>query len=107
MPTDLVQQVLGVLIAARLLVEVAGPEIAYTPARPLENVTCHDILLALRAGQGQELATSDEPARAEIYGEFQRILEAERQAAAAVTVLTMVRRSEELALSGSQPVKSQ
>ena len=43
-------------------------------------------LLAMRAGQGQELATRDEPARSEVYGEFHRIQEAERQAAASVTM---------------------
>ena len=63
-PTRLVQQIMQTLMAARLVVEVAGEEMAYAPARPLETITCHDILLALRAGQGQELATRDEPARA-------------------------------------------
>ncbi|MDB6112087.1 MAG: tRNA-processing RNAse, partial [Pedosphaera sp.] len=105
-PSRLVQQVMQVLMAAKLVVEVAGKEIAYAPARPLESVTCHDILLALRAGQGQELATSDDPARTEVFGEFQQILEAERKAASAVTVLMMVDRTEELAALGGRPVKA-
>ena len=88
-PTALLQQLMQVLIASQLVVEVAGKEAAFAPARSLDAITCHDILRALRAGQGQEMATSDEPARAEIYGEFQRILEAERQAASSVTVLAM------------------
>jgi membrane protein len=101
-PSRLVQQLLHVLVTARLVVEVAGNETAYAPARPLDTVTCHDVLTALRAGQGQELATSDEPARAEVYGEFQQILEAERKAASAVTVLAMVGRVEALALSAAR-----
>jgi membrane protein len=90
-PTRLIRQVMQPLLAARLVVETA--ESAFLPARPLERITCHDILLALRASQGQELATCDEPVRAEVYGEFQRILEAERQAASSVTMLALVNRA--------------
>lgn len=93
-PSRLVQQVLQTLAAARLVVEANGAEAAYVPARPLESITCHDILLAMRAGQGQELATRDEPARTEVYGEFHRIEEAERQAASSVTLLALVKRAQ-------------
>jgi membrane protein len=93
-PTRLVQQIMQTLSAARLVTEAVGAEPAYVPARPLETITCHDILLALRASQGQELATRDEPTRVEVYGEFHRIEEAERQAAASVTMLALVNRSQ-------------
>lgn len=96
-PTRLIQQIVQPLQAARLVVEVAGDERAFAPARPLEGINCHDILLALRSGQGQELATRDEPARTGVYGEFERILEAEEKAASSVTVLMMVNRTEKLA----------
>jgi len=99
-PTRLVQKIMHTLLAAGLVVEVVveaeGRETGYSPARPLGNINGHDILLALRAGQGQELATRDDPARMEIYGEFEKILEAERKAASCVTVLTMASRAEEL-----------
>ncbi|MGO8931653.1 MAG: YhjD/YihY/BrkB family envelope integrity protein [Limisphaerales bacterium] len=93
-PTRLVQQIMQTLGAARLVTEAAGAERAYLPARPLENITCHDILLALRATQGQELETRDEPTRSEVYGEFRRIEEAERQAASSVTMLALVNRAQ-------------
>ena len=93
-PTRLVQQIMQTLSAARLVTEAAGAEPAYLPARPLETITCHDILLALRASQGQELATRDEPTRSEVYGEFHRIEEAERHAAASVTMLALVNRAQ-------------
>ncbi len=48
----------------------------------------------MRAGQGQELATRDEPVRREVYGEFNRIQHAEREAAESVTMLTLVNRVE-------------
>lgn len=93
-PTRLIRQLMQVLTAARLVVETAGQEPAFLPARPLETMTCHDILLALRAGQGQELATRDEAGRAEVYGEYQRIQEAERVTAASVTLLALVHRAQ-------------
>jgi membrane protein len=93
-PTRLVQQVLQTLASARLVVETAGDGPAYLPARPLETITCHDVLQALRATHGQELATADEPLRDELYGEFNRIEDAERQAASAVTMLALARRAE-------------
>ena len=93
-PTRLAQQILQTLTSARLVVDTAGLETAYLPARPLENISCHDILQAMRASQGQELATRDEPVRAEVLGEFCRIQEAERQAAASVSMLALVNRAD-------------
>jgi membrane protein len=93
-PTRLVQQVMQTLATARLVAETAGADAAYLPARPLETITCHDILQALRATHGQELATRDEPLRNELYGEFNRIEDAERNAASSVTMLALARRAE-------------
>jgi membrane protein len=92
-PSRLIHQILQTLTSARLAIESAGAEAGYLPARPPEDITCHDILLAMRASQGQELATRDEPARAEVYGEFQRIQEAERRVASSVTLLALVNRT--------------
>jgi membrane protein len=106
-PTRLVQQIIEPLRAARLVVQVAAEEDnAFAPARPLDRINCHDILLALRAGQGQELATRDCPARDGVFGEFERILAAEEQAASSVTVLMMVDRTERLAGTSGQPMKA-
>lgn len=93
-PTRLVQQILQTLAAARLVVEASGPDAAYLPARPLETISCHDVLQALRATHGQELETRDEPIRHELYGEFNRIEDAERKAAESVTMLALARRAE-------------
>jgi DNA-binding IscR family transcriptional regulator len=93
-PTRLIQQIMQTLSAARLAVEAAGLETSYLPARPMEQITCHDILLAMRSTPGQELATRDEPTRTEVYGEYQRIQEAERQAASSVTMLALVDRAQ-------------
>jgi membrane protein len=91
-PSRLTQQVLQTLLAARLVREIAGTEPAYVPARPLEAITAYHVLYAMRAGSGQELSIRDGPVRAEVYGEFARIEEAERQAASSVTLLALVNR---------------
>jgi membrane protein len=93
-PSRLVRQIMHTLGSAQLVANIACPETAYLPARPLEKINCHDILLAMRATHGQELATRDEPSRREVYGEFHRIEEAERQAASSVTLLDLVQRSQ-------------
>jgi membrane protein len=92
-PGRLVQQVLQTLIAAHLVIEIAGTEAAYTPARPLEQINAHHVLQAMRA-RGQELRTREEPVREEVYGEFARIEAAEKQAASSLTMLAMVNRAD-------------
>ena len=93
-PSRLVRQIMQTLAAARLVVETAGAETSYVPGRLMETITCHDILQAIRAAQGQELATRDEPTRSEVYGEFQRIQDAERRAASSVTMLALAHRAQ-------------
>jgi len=93
-PTRLIERVLGTLVLARLVVEVSAEGPAYSPARPLEAINCHHVLLAMRALQGQELVTRDEPVREEVYGEFARIQAAEKTAASSVTMLALVNRAQ-------------
>ncbi|HYG24653.1 MAG TPA: YihY/virulence factor BrkB family protein [Verrucomicrobiae bacterium] len=93
-PSRLIQQVLQTLMAAHLVVELSGEEPRYLPARPLENITAHHVLQAMRATQGQELLTRDEPVRAEVFGEFARIQEAEKDAASKVSLLALASRAE-------------
>ena len=93
-PSKLVQQVLQTLLAAHLVVEIAGTEAGYSPARPLDTINCHHVLLAMRATHGQEPATRDEPVRIEVLGEFARIQAAEREVATSVTMLALVNRAQ-------------
>jgi membrane protein len=93
-PSRLIQQVLRVLLNARLVVEVSNAEPGYAPARPLGDITAHHILMAMRATQGQELVTRDEPVREEVYGEFARIQKAEKEAASQVSMLALVNRAQ-------------
>jgi membrane protein len=100
-PTRLIQKIMHTLCAARLVVETAGGDAAYLPARPLECITCHDVLMAMRAAHGQELTTGDGLGHQEVYGEFNRIQEAERKAGQSVTVLALAHRAMPKQLSTS------
>jgi len=93
-PTRLIQQIMQTLMSAEVVVEASGDEAAYVPARPLEQISAHDLLMAMRASHGQELAGCDEPGRNDVYGEFTRIEEAERAAASSVTLLTLAHRAQ-------------
>jgi membrane protein len=93
-PTKLAQQVLRPLLIANIVVETGGNEPGYAPARPLDTITAHHILHAMRTGGGQELPMRDGPARAEVLGEFAKIEEAERDAASSVNMLALVNRTQ-------------
>ena len=90
----LISQIIQPLLLSKLLVEVATPEPAYCPARPLERISYEDILLTLRVGKGHEPATRAEPARDLVRGAFDAIQEAEQTKAKALTVREMVERAE-------------
>ncbi len=92
-PSQLVSKVIQPLLKSKLLLCVASgvpDEIAYAPARPIDQISYQDILDAIRAGTGQELDTRDEPSRAVVRGKFNEILTAERQVADSITLRTLV-----------------
>ena len=91
-PSRLVNRVLQPLIEARLVLEVSGNDVSYAPAQPLEKITCGDILQTLRAGGGLEVETRAEGARHLVREEFDRIQQAEAEAASSVTLRDLVNR---------------
>jgi membrane protein len=91
-PLRLVSQVMFMLMQSALVLEVAGAENGYAPARPLDQISVRDVLQALRSGQGQDLATCDDPARPVIYQEFEAIEHAWEQAAGALSMDKLVKR---------------
>jgi len=92
-PTRLAGQILQALIQSKLVVEVLDRTTGYAPARPLDQITAHDVLMALRAGQGTDLATADDAARARLRGEFERFYQAEKETAGHVTLQKLVSES--------------
>lgn len=105
-PGRLTQSILRVLAHNGLVTEVAGAESAFMPARPLDTISAHDILYALRSGTstGQGLPIDGAPELAEIYGEFAAIEQAERQAASAISLLALSSRMANNAVALPEPV---
>jgi membrane protein len=91
-PTQLAAQLILPLVHCKLLVEVHGDETGYVPGRPIEKITLENVLSALRSGQGRELTTCDDAARAIVREQFERVLLSECQVANAVTLKTIVSR---------------
>ena len=90
-PTKLVSRLLGVLLKARLAVEVIDDDTGYVPARPIDAITAQDIIQAIRVGSGLELETHDDGTLARVRGEFERIYGAEKDVAAGVTLGGLVK----------------
>jgi DNA-binding IscR family transcriptional regulator len=93
-PTRLVSQIFQALLGAKLVIEVLNREAGYAPARPLAQITCHDILHALRAGQGQELATQDDSMREVVRQQFEKVQQAGREIGEATTLEALVNRGD-------------
>jgi uncharacterized BrkB/YihY/UPF0761 family membrane protein/DNA-binding IscR family transcriptional regulator len=85
-PSRLVGRLMSPLLEAKLIVEVVDEEAGYAPARPLKQITAHDILTALRVGQGAELETIDDGTRGYVRDKFESIYGAERGVAADMTL---------------------
>lgn len=91
-PSKLTASIARPLAARGLLVEITNSETAYAPARPLEAISCRDILHALRDGSGAALATNDDSLRETVRACFGKIQQAEAATSSALTVADLVRR---------------
>ncbi|MGZ5545468.1 MAG: YhjD/YihY/BrkB family envelope integrity protein, partial [Limisphaerales bacterium] len=91
-PNQVAIQVILPLVNSKLLVEVQGEETGYCPGRPIDKISLEDILCAMRAGSGRELATSDDAARAIVREQYERVLLSEMQIANAVSLKTIISR---------------
>jgi membrane protein len=91
-PSRLVGRVIQPLCESRLVNAVAvANDDGYAPARPLDTITCHDIINSLRCA-GAYLDTREDPARPVVCAEFERIYEGERERASAVTLKQLIER---------------
>jgi membrane protein len=89
-PTRLANNLLQLLVTRKIVAEIRDRETAYVPVRPLNQVSAHDILDAVRTGQGMDLATRDDPVRTLVQAEFGRIATAELSVAGNITLQTLV-----------------
>jgi membrane protein len=102
-PSQLACQVLNSLVSAKLLVEVVGDETGFSPGRPADKITVEDVLAAMRVGNGDELATVDDPSRAVVREQYEQIVLAEMSAAGSVTLQDMVLRVASLPEAKAEP----
>lgn len=97
-PSRLISQILQPLIAAKLVNEVTDGETCYSPARPIDKITCADILDALRCGNGHGIETKEDATRDLVMADFEAIRKAELTRAGSITMADLVKHAE------SQPV---
>ncbi|MEW6307380.1 MAG: YhjD/YihY/BrkB family envelope integrity protein [Verrucomicrobiota bacterium] len=90
-PSRLVSQVLGMLMQGKLAAEVSARENSYIPARPLDGITCQNILDAVRAGRGEEIETRDDMTRDLLRDRYRQIQQAESQVAGHMTLEALVK----------------
>jgi membrane protein len=96
--SKLIGRVIQPLLETRLVIEARSSSekdgVAYAPGRPLEMISYQNILDAMRAGIGRELPTKQEPAADLVRAEFEKIRNAEREAADEVTLEALVKATE-------------
>ncbi len=91
-PSRLVGRVIQPLCENGMVHTVAvANEDGYAPARPLEQITCHDIINTLRCAGGH-LETREDSSRQLICTEFDRIYDGERERAAMINMKQLVAR---------------
>ena len=102
-PSQLAQRVLCSLVQAGLVVEASDTDLRFTPARPLDRITAYDVVSALRAGSGHELATTEDDARLLVRAEFERMLLAERDAGSSISMQSLAELTAKRVGDGARP----
>ena len=102
-PSQLAQKILCALAHSGLVVEITDTETRFSPGRPLDRISAYDVICALRAGEGQELATTEDEARLLVRTEFERMVLAEREAGAGITMQSLAELSAKQIGDGQQP----
>ncbi len=89
-PSRLVGQLLTNLSQAKIVIETGTADVAYVPARPLDQINCLHLLEAVRNSRSPDLETKDEPSRQHVREQYERIKQAEHELASQLTVATLV-----------------
>jgi membrane protein len=89
-PSILTQQILQNLVQSGLLVESKDLEPAYALARSLRQITCGQVLGAMRQGSGDGLPSGQEPSFDATQRAFESIVKAEQKAAAEIHLESLV-----------------
>lgn len=89
-PSKLLQKVIEPLIQTGLIVETNSKETAYTPGRPLAQITYDNVIQSLRCAIGQEVPTRDDSSCAIVRREMERIENARSSVAGSITLDKLV-----------------
>lgn len=99
--TRLVDDILKSMKAAGLVMETLGRETGHTLTRPLEKISCHDVLNALRTARGELVETAEDGDKHAVDVVFEQVLQAEKAVSARTTLRELVDASSEPKESGS------
>jgi DNA-binding IscR family transcriptional regulator len=78
------------LTSSGLLHETSGAEAAFVPAKPLNEVSLHSILLAIRTAQGRDLSTAEDAGRQPVTQALDAVRRAENSMASSLTLAQLV-----------------
>jgi membrane protein len=90
-PPKLSKEILQALVAGRVLMEAAGPETTYAPARPPERIRLADVFAALRSVSGVEFPTTADASRAMVRAQLETLWKADADRAGAITLEDLAR----------------
>ena len=85
-PPKLSKEILQALVAGTVLMEAAGPETTYAPARPPERIRLADVFAAMRSVSGVDFPTTPDSSRAVVRGQVESLWKADADRAATVTL---------------------
>lgn len=90
-PPKLSKEVLQALVAGKVLMEAAGPETTYAPARPPERIRLADVFASMRSVSGVEFPTTADSSRAVVRSQLESIWKADADRAGTVTLEDLAR----------------
>ncbi|MBI1176353.1 YihY family inner membrane protein [bacterium] len=94
--TRLVDDILKSMEAGGLVMEAHGngTETGYTLTRPLEKISCHDILMTLRTARGERTESVEDDAKKAIDEVFESVLLAEKSVSGKTSLQDLIARLE-------------
>lgn len=93
-PLSLVSRILNALVQAGLLNEASSHNHpGFAPARPLDQITVHQVMQALRSGNGKALPTRQDETLGAVQSHVATVQQAEAEAASRVTIQQLVSES--------------
>jgi len=89
-PPKLAASLLRSLASSGLLHETSGAETSFVPAKPLNEVSLHSILLAIRTAHGRDISTAEDAGRLPVTQALDAVRTAENSMASTLTMAQLV-----------------